>query len=208
MPRNEDTQRVRLLLAQEAARIISEQGIQDYRQAKLKAAERLNVQGRGALPGNTEIEQALLAHQSLFGRDEHADFLKTLRHVALSAMELLDNYSPRLVGPVLSGTADTNSPVLLHAFSDNPEDVLFSLEGSGHTVSSYQRRLRSNRNIATSWPGYAFELESTPVETTVFPFDGLRQAPISPIDGRPMQRASAKVVQRLLSKNQEQRLEN
>ncbi len=61
--------RARKMLAQEAARIIVEQGIQDYRVAKKKAAERLGMTGRGSLPGNPEIEHAVSEHLRLFGRE-------------------------------------------------------------------------------------------------------------------------------------------
>ena len=97
--------RERNVVAQEAARIIVEQGIRDYRVAKTKAAERLGVSTRGALPGNTEIEQAVSEHLLLFGGDAHASLLRALREAALSAMRLLEPFSPRLVGPVLAGTA-------------------------------------------------------------------------------------------------------
>ena len=43
------------MLAQEAARIIVDQGLRDYRAAKLKAAERLGMNTRGSLPRNAEI---------------------------------------------------------------------------------------------------------------------------------------------------------
>jgi len=60
------TDRARTVLAQEAARIIVEQGISDYRLAKHKAAERLGMSERGSLPGNSEIEQAVADYQQLF----------------------------------------------------------------------------------------------------------------------------------------------
>jgi hypothetical protein len=40
--------------------------------------------------------------------------------------------------------------------------------------------------------------EGTDVELTVFPLDGLRQAPPSPIDGRPMRRLNLAGVERML----------
>jgi hypothetical protein len=36
------------------------------------------------------------------------------------------------------------------------------------------------------------------VQATIFPVDGIRQAPISPIDGKPMKRADEKAVRELL----------
>ncbi|MCI0516228.1 MAG: hypothetical protein L0Y45_00180, partial [Woeseiaceae bacterium] len=67
--------RARLVLAQEAARIIAEQGIADFRLAKTKAAERLGMRDHGSLPGNAEIDRALGEHLLLFGRESHVDLL-------------------------------------------------------------------------------------------------------------------------------------
>lgn len=194
--------RARQLVAQEAARIIVDQGIRDYRVAKTKAAERLGLNTRGALPGNTEIEQAVSEHLQLFGGDAHAAFLRSMREVALAVMEMLASFSPRLVGPVLAGTADDNSAVNLHVFADSPEFVAIDLEDRGFNIRPYERRLR-NRPHRDSRPetyaGFQFRHSDTSVEATVFPIDGIRQAPISPIDGRPMKRADSKAVLALLN---------
>jgi hypothetical protein len=60
------SERARLMVAQEAARIIVNQGLRDYGLAKKKAAERLGLNTRGSLPGNAEIEQAVSEHLQLF----------------------------------------------------------------------------------------------------------------------------------------------
>ncbi|MEO1203528.1 MAG: hypothetical protein AAFX10_12525, partial [Pseudomonadota bacterium] len=160
-------------------------------------AHRLNARGHAALPTNTEIESALVAHQSLFGREQHDRHIHELRHAALAAMQLLDEFSPRLVGPVLAGTATHSSPVNLHAFSDTPEAVMMCLAGHGFDVASYERRLKSRRDSVVTYPGYRFRLNANTVETTVFTYNGLRQAPISPVDGRPMRRATREQVAEL-----------
>ena len=193
--------RARQRLAQEAARIIVDQGIRDYRVAKNKAAERLGLNTRGALPGNAEIEQAVSEHLQLFGGESHAAFLRTMREVALAVMEMLDTFSPRLVGPVLAGTADANSAVNLHLFADSPEFVAIDLEGLGFSIRPYERRLKSRPHRDArpeTYAGFQFRHSDTSVEATVFPVDGIRQAPISPIDGRPMRRADLKAVRELL----------
>jgi len=193
--------RARQRLAQEAARIIVDQGLRDYRAAKIKAAERLGMSTRGSLPRNTEIELAISEHLKLFGRESHADFLRTMREVALSAMDLLSAFAPRLVGPVLKGTADENSSLSLHVFADSPETVAAKLSDHGYCYRPYDRRLKSSRNRGAApdtFAGFEFEFESTQIEATVFPVDGIRQAPISPIDGRPMKRADANAVRALL----------
>ena len=76
-----------MALAQEAARIMSEQGIDDYGLAKRKAAERLGATDIAVLPKNTEIEAALAAHHRLFEGDKHSTALSALRRTALQATE-------------------------------------------------------------------------------------------------------------------------
>jgi hypothetical protein len=43
-----------------------------------------------------------------------------------------------------------------------------------------------------------FALDDQAIEATVFPADGIRQAPVSPVDGRPMRRASIAEVEALI----------
>ena len=200
MPRRKTNgdDRLRRVLAQEAARIIVDHGIRDYRVAKIKAAERLGMNTRGALPGNAEIERAVGEHLELFGRESHGDFLRLMRQAALSAMELLSPFTPRLVGPVLNGTADAHSAINLHVFADSAEAVACALADSGLAYRSFERRLQSRRGQTESFAGFQFMREDAPIEATVFPVDGIRQAPISPIDGRPMRRADARAVRALL----------
>ena len=196
--RNNGTERARQVIAQEAARIIVNHGVRDYRVAKQKAAERLGVSSRGSLPGNSEIEAAVAEHLQIFGGDAHEDRLRLMRVAALSAMELLSSFTPRLVGPVLSGTADENSVVNLHVFADSPEQVAMELEQIGVAYRPYERRLKSRRNQVETYAGFEFNHGSNAIQATVFPVDGIRQAPMSPIDGKPMKRADANGVQALL----------
>jgi hypothetical protein len=196
--RNNETERARLVVAQEAARIIVNHGIRDYRVAKQKAAERLGVSLRGSLPGNAEVEAAVAEHLQIFGGDAHEDRLRLMRVAALSAMELLSSFTPRLVGPVLTGTADENSAVNLHVFADSPEFVAMELDQLGIAYRSYERRLKSRRDQVENHCGFEFHHRNNAIQATVFPIDGIRQAPMSPVDGRPMKRVDSAGVQALL----------
>ena len=197
--RNSESERARQVLAQEAARIIVDHGIRDYRVAKQKAAERLGAGTRGSLPGNAEVESAVAEYLQLFGGDSHSDLLRLMRTAALSAMELLAEFSPRLVGPVLAGTADENSAVNLHLFTDSPEMVAMEIGDMGIAFRPYERRLKSRRGQVEMYPGFEFSHRNETIQATVFPVDGIRQAPISPIDGKPMRRVDSEAVQVLLS---------
>ena len=76
--------RNRQRVAQEAARLMSEHGIRDYHQAKLKAAERMGVDDEQALPRNREIEQALRERQRIFHGHEQPQALRRRREAALA----------------------------------------------------------------------------------------------------------------------------
>ena len=196
--KNNDTERARKLVAQEAARIIVDHGVRDYRLGEEKAGDRLGVVGRGALPGNAEVETAVAEHLEIFGSEAHADHLRLMRVAALSAMELLVSFTPRLVGPVLVGTADENSAVNLHVFADSPEAIAMELSHIGISYRPFERRLKSRRNRVETYAGFEFHHSNSAIQATVFPVDGIRQAPMSPIDGKPMKRAGSDVVQQLL----------
>lgn len=190
--------RARQVLAQEAARIIVEQGIADFRVAKTKAAERLGMSTQGVLPNNSEIEAAISNHLLLFGGESHIDLLQNLRHSAIAAMEVLSQFEPRLVGPVLQGTAGANTTINLHVFTDTPERVAFRFDELVLSYKPFERRLKSRRDQVETYAGFRFLQDDWTVEATVFPVDGMRQAPISPVDGRPMKRADQSSVERLL----------
>jgi len=190
---------LRRALAQEAARLMAEHGIRDFLVAKRKAAERLGVVDGGAvLPKNSEIEVALAEYQRLFGGESHLLVLEAQRRAALTAMRCLHEFDPRLVGPVLSGTATEHSEVQLHLFADRAESVTLRLLDRGIPHEITERRVRLNAERVRAFPGVRFEMEDQPIEATVFPTDGIRQAPVSPVDGRPMRRANALEVEALL----------
>jgi hypothetical protein len=195
---NPRAEQLRQALAQEAARIMSEQGIDDYGLAKRKAAERLGASDIAVLPKNTEIEAALAAHQRLFEAHTHTSELSGLRRTALQAMRLLKRFDPRLVGPVLSGTASAHSEVNLHLFAEGAEPVALHLMEQGIPHRIAERRLRYDPNRLIAYPVIRFVAGDQPIDAVVFPVDGIRQSPASPVDGRPMRRADAAEVETLL----------
>ncbi len=188
----------RYQLACEAARLIAESGIRDFHQAKLKAAQRLGIHDDASLPRNREIEDALREYQRLFLGSNQADALRQRREAALRAMEFFAMFSPRLVGPVLDGTADDNSPVQLHLYSDAPEAVARFLEDQRIPAESCARRLRLDRERDIECPVWLFSAEELSFDITILPHATLRQAPLSSIDEKPMRRASAAQLRELL----------
>ena len=185
-------------LANEAARLMAESGMRDYHQAKLKAAERLGIHDDASLPRNSEIEEALREYQRLFQRDG-AEGLRLRREAALRALEFFAAFEPRLVGPVLDGTADARSPVALHLHSDDPDAVPRFLEQHHIPAESRSRRIRLDRERSDDYPVWLFSAEDLAIDLTVLPGTVLRQAPLSGVDERPMRRASAVQLRELLA---------
>ncbi len=185
-------------LAHELARLMNEGGADDFRQAKLRAARRLGIHDEAAMPRNQDIEAALREYQRLFSGPEQRAALHRLRRAALDAMTFFSGFSPRLAGPVLEGTAGTDAAVELHLHSDAAEDVAHFLQDQRIPAQSRDRRVQFDASRVQSVPGWTFSAGEVPFELLVLPLEALRHPPLSPIDGKPMARASAAQLQRLL----------
>ena len=193
------TRERRYRLAREAARLMAESGVRDFHQAKLKAAARLGIHVDASLPRNREIEDALREYQRLFQGDAQANELRRRRDAALRALEFFAPFDPRLVGPVLDGTADANSPVHLHLYTDVPEGVPRFLEDHRIPAESRSRRIRLDRERPLDCPVWLFSAEDLGFDLTVLPYHALRQAPLSPVDERPMRRAGIGALRTVLA---------
>lgn len=184
------TRERRQRLALEAARLMSEGGVSDYHQAKLKAAHRLGIHDDASLPRNREIEDALRQYQRLFAGEAQREALIVRRQAALHALEFFAAFHPRVVGSVLDGTADANSPVQLHLHSDDADAAARFLQEQRIPADALSRRVRLDREREIEATAWVFSAENLVIEVTVLPYDALRQAPLSVVDERPMKRAS------------------
>jgi hypothetical protein len=190
---------LRFELAEEAARLIVEHGIQDFALAKRKAAERLGGGAQaGALPSNAQIQERVVERQRIFEPEGRERWLAKLRSVATNVMSVLDGFRPKLVGAVLDGTATLHSAIELHVFSDAPEAVAAALEEQGFRLHLSQRRYRFGRETTEQIPGFDLMVDDEELQVMVFPERGSAHSPLSPIDGKPMKRASRAQVLALL----------
>lgn len=188
----------RTALAVEAARIIQEEGLTDFRAAKAKAVERLGLGRNAPLPDNVEIEAALAERTRIFHGATQPLLLEGLREVACEVMGELAEFHPRLVGDVLSGTATPHSAIDLHLFSDTVESVGAALDALGIGRRDISRRYRLRRDEVEAFAGYRFSAQDCDFSSTVFPLRLRGHAPLSPVDGRPMRRASLRELGELL----------
>lgn len=175
-------------LVAEAARIICEESVLDYRSAKLKAAQRLGLSTRGALPDNARIQAAVIEYQRIFGGAAYARRLLALRAAAVQGMRLLKPFEPRLVGAVATGAITSAHRVQLHGFADKPESLDLFLEHRQIPYEQDERDYRYPDGSEDSVPLARFEAGDIGIDVAMFALDDQRRAPLSPSDGLPMKR--------------------
>jgi len=128
-------------IADEAARIIADEGLADYQLAKTKAVRRLGLPVQTRLPNNAEIETALIARQSLFNTGKQSESLLYLRQITLEIMQALEEFEPHVVGPVLKGTASSDDVIHLHLFSEDAKNVAIALLNRDIDFVGVERRV-------------------------------------------------------------------
>jgi hypothetical protein len=170
MPR--DT--LRQQIAHLAARLLAEDGVQDYAQAKRKAARQLGVSDGRHLPDNLEVESALKDYQALFHGDEPTERLQFLREQALTIMRILEKFNPRLVGSVLNGSATRFSDINIQLFPDNAKEVELFLLGKRIPYRASERQQRVQGELR-SIPVLMLEDGPASVELTLYDELDLRQ---------------------------------
>ena len=198
---SEPAAQTRRRIAVEAARLMTESGLRDYRLAKEKAAARLGIFDTASLPKNSEIEDALREHQRLFGGDAHARTLTRLRTSAREALRFFADFEPRLVGAVLDGTADEHSAVCLHLYTDRHVEVVGLLMERGIAFEEGARRLRLDRDTTRDFPTLRFHAGDAAIDLTVLPYDLLRQAPLDRVSEKPMRRATLAMLETLIAES-------
>ena len=151
-------------IAHLAARLMAEDGIEDYARAKRKAARQAGMPDTRQLPSNEEIDQALRVQQTLYHKAEHDASLRDLRVRALDAMREFAQFNPHLTGSVLSGNAGRFADIDLYLFTDNSKAVeLFLLDHriayETHEVTRYSGdRARAVAVLALDWQGLPLKL--------------------------------------------------
>ena len=184
-------------IAAEAARIMAEDGIDDFALAKRKAARQLGAAETEALPRNDEIEEALRAYRALYQPAEHAERIAELRRIALEAMRVLERFSPYLTGAVLKGTAGPYAQIELQLFPESAKEVeLFLLERRIAFTTHEGRRFSGSRAHAMSV--FSLAWQGVPLKLSVFDPRDERLALKTSQAGRVMERAGIAEVGTLL----------
>ncbi|MHB8352952.1 MAG: hypothetical protein ACYDCF_00720 [Burkholderiales bacterium] len=183
-------------LAYLAARIMAEDGTQDYSSAKRKAARQAGAPSTQQLPDNREIDAALRSWQALYQRDTREPVLRELRQAALAAMKLLEPFNPWLTGSVLSGTAGLHSDINLQLFTDDGKALELFLLSQQWDYQVGDRRIRIGDRVVEA-SVISFVMQEIAVNATLLPLD-LQRITQKTGDGRPVERASMAQVATLI----------
>ena len=188
---------MRARIAAAAARIMAEDGIDDFALAKRKAARSLGAADSEALPANDEVEDELRAYRALYQAEEHPQRIAELRALALEAMRALERFHPYLTGPVLKGIAGPYAEIDLQLFPESSKDVeLFLLERNIPFATQEARRYSGDRAHAVSV--FSLLWQDTPLRLSVFDPRDERVALKTSQAGRVMDRAGIAEVGALL----------
>ena len=189
---------MRARIAAAAARLMAEDGIDDFALAKRKAARQLGALDTQSLPRNDEIEAELRAYRALYQADEHPRLIGELRRIALDAMQALEQFNPYLTGPVLKGIAGPYAEIDLQLFPDSAKDVeIFLLDRRIPFTTQEGRRYSGDRPHAVSL--ITVNWEDVPVRLSVFDPRDERLALKTSQAGKVIERAGIDEVGAILS---------
>jgi hypothetical protein len=185
-------------IASVAARMVVEEGL-EFGPAKRRAIKQMGLPPRTALPGNDEVEDAVVEYIALFCAETQPRELAALRRLAVVWMERMAEFRPCLGGAVWHGTATRLSDIYIQLFCDDSKSAEISL--IDHKVDYVPRTVTGfNGESVEALSVHAFcaELdEEVGVHLLVYDHDDVRGAMRPDTKGR-TPRGDVAAVKRLL----------
>lgn len=203
----ENLDHIRQMIAQQAARMMAEEGVHDFAYAKKKAGRQLGVSENSVLPTNAEIEEEIRLYHEIYNADEQPQILAQLRKTALITMQLFERFSPHLTGSVLDGTAGKFSQTDIHLFADSAKEVEMFLLNQQIPFESSEKSYRisdkpskeKKEKVRKTVPVFTLETEFGIQKISVFDVDDMRIATKKTSDGSNAERADISDLQALLN---------
>lgn len=203
----ENLQHLRQMVAQQAARMMAEDGISDYAYAKKKAGRQLGAIDNSSLPSNAEVEEELKLYNALFLSEEQPENLRDLRKNALLTMQMLERFNPYLTGAVLDGTAGLLAETHIHLFADSLKEVEmfllnqqipFDVNEKSYRVMNDGKRDKKGDGRKTV-PVFTLEMETGLIRLSVFEVDDIRVPTKRAVDGTNADRAGIEALKELIA---------
>ena len=199
---NKTPSQIRQTLAKEAARLMYEDSVSQYFDAKRIAAKRLFGQSgkKGMqyrpkdLPSNGEISDEIAKLVDLL-EDGRAQQLAAMRATALAIMKALEPFHPRLIGSVSTGRVRKGSDIDLHVFTDEIETLEHHLQYLQWQFDKKQVLIRRGAEFVEYT--HIYVEADFPVELSVYPLQELRVVGRSSTDLKPIKRLKIADVEQL-----------
>ena len=203
----ENSDHIRQMIAQQAARLMAEDGINDFAYAKKKAGKQLGVSEASVMPTNAEIEDEIRLYHEIYNADEQPLELAKLRQAALMTMQLFAKFNPHLTGSVLDGSAGKFSQINIHLFADSAKDVEMFLLNQQIPFESSEKSYRvsdkpskdKKEKVRKTVPVFTLETELGLQKLSVFDVDDMRVAVKRVVDGSNAERLDIAGVQAILN---------
>ena len=202
---------LRQLVAQQAARMMAEDGVTDYGYAKKKAGRQLGVVDANCRPSNAEIEEEIRLYHDIYNSEDQPEALRLLRQDALATMQIFARFNPHLTGSVLDGTAGQYAETHIHLFADSAKEVEIFLLNQQIPYDSNDKsyRVRDRKSGEKKATGKNSERMKVPMFTlegpngfiklSVFEFDDIRFSTKSVVNGGNAERLDTEGLKVLLA---------
>lgn len=187
----------RVLLIQTAAKLMYEEGVSQYLDAKEIASKRLYGKQLKNLPSNGEISDELYRISQFQRPVEHNEQLYAMRIRAVEVMAELQPFSPRLIGSVSTGRIREGSDIDLHIFCNDLMELCNYLDNLNWIYEV--------NNVVIQQGGKLIEYThiycqfNYPVELSVYPDKEIRVRTRSSTDGKIIDRLSISKVKQLIN---------
>ena len=184
-------------IAHLAARLMAEDGIEDYALAKRKVARQAGAPDTRQLPDNGEIEAALKACRGLY-QCQHPVQLRELRERALALMKEFGRFNPCLTGSVLNGSAGRFADIHLQLFAEPQKAVELELLNKGIRFDTGAVPLYAG-DMPIDAGVLSFDRDAVTVHLTLLTPRELRSRLKTSPGGKPLERANREALEKLLA---------
>jgi len=172
------------------------EGVTQYFDAKRIAAKRICKGKSQFFPSNGDISNAVYQLSLQDQEFDRSDVLFRMRLKALDIMQLLDCFSPRLIGSVSTGKIKRTSDIDLHVFCDDIELLTTFL--SDENITFEQNEVMIMKNNKPTLYQHIYILNEFDIELSVYPVNELRMTSRSSTDGKPIVRMSKFKLERMI----------
>lgn len=189
-------------IAHLAASYLIEGAAETFQDAKIKASEAIGSPPKAQLPSNVLVQQILAQNLALLEGSKWLDRVRKMRGAALKAMRFFADFEPHLVGSVLYGTVTEYAIISVHVHNDDLEPLLWKLGDANIQYRLGETKLKTQGNKSAVFPCLEITMSAYEFDIVVLPLAHRFNPPLSPLDGKPYQRADMTRVEQLVDDNQ------